>query len=383
MELAALCERYRVRFIASHARHTTQAQWSALNALLGCHTEQYGTLSLSCQRCSQEAIRYRSCGHRFCNQCQQHSTQMWLNRQTQKLLPVDYYLVTFTLPFELRAVAKAHSTTVLTLLMQCAAATLIRFGLNAPGLQAQLGMCAVLHTHTRRLDYHPHVHLVVPGGGLNVERNEWRKLKGKYLFNVKAMSSVFRGRFIAALKEQLPKEMNSDLLRKLYKHKWVVYAKRPFTGPQSVVEYLGRYTHKIAISNHRITAIKDGKVSFRYKDYADGCQQKTMTLEATEFLRRFCLHLLPKGFRKIRHYGFLSNRCGPAFKKHQMQMGVVPATKQETSWQIITQTKLQYDIHQCPNCKKGKMEEVLSFDINGPPQWLINKLRSQTQQLSS
>lgn len=152
MELAALCARYRARFIASHARHTTEAQWSALNALLGCHTEQYGTLSLSCQACSQEAIRYRSCGHRFCNQCQQHSTQTWFNRQTQKLLPVDYYLVTFTLPFELRAVAKAHSTTVLTLLMQCAAATLKRFGLNEQGLAAELGMCAVLHTHTRRLD---------------------------------------------------------------------------------------------------------------------------------------------------------------------------------------------------------------------------------------
>ena len=137
----------------------------------------------------------------------------------------------------------------------------------------------------------------------------------------------------------------------------------------------------MAISNHRITAIADGNISFRYKDYTDGCKQKTMTLEATEFLRRFCMHILPKGFRKIRHYGFLSNRCGPTFKTQQMQMGVVPPTKEETSWQIIAQTKLYYDVQQCPCCKKGKMQEILSFDNNGPPQWLANKLRSQTQQL--
>src|SRR5882757_9814044 len=180
MELSSICERYRARFSARHGKHTTAAQWSALNALLGCHTEQYGTLELAFQECSQQMLRFRSCGHRFCNQCQQHSTHSWLTRQLQKLLPVDYYLVTFTLPFELRALPTAHSTTVLPLLMQCAAATIRRFGRNEPGLEAELGMCAVLHTHTRRLDYHPHVHLVVPGGGVNVQRTEWRTLKGKY-----------------------------------------------------------------------------------------------------------------------------------------------------------------------------------------------------------
>jgi hypothetical protein len=199
MELATLCQRYRARFIARHARTITESQFSALNALLGCHTEQYGTLDLSCQDCSGQVTRYRSCGHRFCNQCQQHSTQTWLNRQLQKLLPVDYYLVTFTLPSELRTVAKAHGSIVLPLLMRCAADTLRRFGRNKPGLEAELGLCAVLHTHTRRLDYHPHVHIVVPAGGVNVARNEWRKLKGKYLFNGRALAKAFRGVFLAAL----------------------------------------------------------------------------------------------------------------------------------------------------------------------------------------
>ena len=201
------------------------------------------------------------------------------------------------------------------------------------------------------------------------------------------MSIVFKNKFM----QELPSLINEHRMpllsvedrKKLYSKAWVVYAKKPFGGPEQVIEYLGRYTHKVAISNHRITAITDGKVSFRYKDYADGNKQKTMTLEATEFLRRFCLHILPKGFRKIRHYGFLSNRCGPSFKQQQMHMGVAPAKEQETSWQIIAQTKLQFNIHQCPHCKKGKMEEVLSFDNNGPPQWLINKLRSQTKQFYS
>jgi hypothetical protein len=155
---------------------------------------------------------------------------------------------------------------------------------------------------------HPHLHCIVPGGGLT-KQEKWKqaKSKGKYLFNVKAMSTVFRGRFIAGLKEQLPKELNPELLSKLYKHKWVVYAKRPFTGPESVVEYLGRYTHKIAISNHRIISHENDRVTFSYKDYKQGSVKKEMTLDAREFIRRFSMHILPKGFVRIRHYGIVSS----------------------------------------------------------------------------
>jgi hypothetical protein len=166
----------------------------------------------------------------------------------------------------------------------------------------------------------------------------------------------------------------------LYNKPWVVYAKKPFGGSQQVIEYLGRYSHKVAISNHRITNITEGTVSFRYKDYADGCQQKQMTLEATEFLRRVCLHILPKGFRKIRHYGFLSNRCRQVFKKQQMHMGVTPA-KITTDWKMIAKEKMHYDVDQCPCCKKGKMLELLCFDNNGPPIWLLSKWQLQVKRL--
>jgi hypothetical protein len=199
LRVADLYQRYRERFHVKHGKHTTEAQWSALNAVMGCHTPQYGSLSLTCQDCAGQQCRFRSCGHRFCNQCQQHSTQQWLDRQTQKLLPVDYYLVTFTLPYELRALTQAHGSTILPLLLQCAADTLKRFGLNKKGLTAQLGMTAVLHTHTRRLDYHPHVHLIVPGGGVNAARRQWCKLTGQYLFNGIALGDGVQRRVPACL----------------------------------------------------------------------------------------------------------------------------------------------------------------------------------------
>lgn len=185
------------------------------------------------------------------------------------------------------------------------------FGHDHKWLGAQTGMISILHTWGQTMTLHPHLHCIVPAGGLT-KQGKWKAAKsdGKYLFNVKAMSKTFRGRFIAALKEQLPKEMTKEFVSRLYKHNWVVYAKRPFTGPQSVVEYLGRYTHKIAISNHRIKSIDNGQVSFGYKDYKHGSVKKEMTLQGMEFVRRFSLHILPKGFVRIRHYGI----CKQQFK---------------------------------------------------------------------
>lgn len=331
MELAALCERYRARFITRHGAQTTSIQWSALNALAGCHTEQYGTLDLSCQDCSQPAIRYRSCGHRFCNQCQQHSTQTWLNRQSQKLLPVDYYLVTFTLPFELRALAKAHSTTVLPLLMQCAAATLKRFGLNESGLEAQLGMCAVLHTHTRRLDYHPHVHVVVPGGGVNVERTEWRKLKGKYLFNGIALGIAFRGAFLHALTQtglSIPKTPE----------RWVAQCERVGRGVQAL-QYLSRYLYRGVISDRNIIADDGDCITFRYQD-GKTKRWETHTLPGEDFMALLLQHVLPKGLRRARDYGFLQGNAKRLLKIVQWVLRVhLP--------EILVPRKARF---RCPHC---------------------------------
>ena len=176
-ELASICEHYLDRYKQRFAATTTTNQWSALNAILGCRTEQYGEMALSCNSCSWQSRCYRSCGHRACNQCQHHSTRQWLERQEKKLLPVDYFMVTFTLPRELRSLAMAHQKILYSLLFQCAVSTLKTFGFNEPGFAAELAMTGVLHTHTRRLDYHPHVHMIVPAGGIHTGRREWRKIK--------------------------------------------------------------------------------------------------------------------------------------------------------------------------------------------------------------
>lgn len=335
MDLSSVCTRYRARFIASHGKSTTEAQWSALNALQGCHTEQYGTLNLACQACSQEAIRYRSCGHRFCNQCQQHSTQTWLERQTHKLLPVDYYLVTFTLPYELRTLAKAHSAVVLPLLMQCAADTLRRFGRNEKGLEADLGMCAVLHTTTRRLDYHPHVHIVVPGGGVNAERNEWRKVKGKYLFNGRALGIAFRGAFLQALSE-------AGLSIPITPKKWIAQCEKVGRGVETL-QYLSRYLYRGVISNHNILEDDGENITFRYRD----SKSKTIeyrTLPGEDFMALLLQHVLPKGLRRSRDYGFLHGNAKRLLKTVQWVLRVMLPEK-------LWLKKAQFC---CPRCK-GRM----------------------------
>lgn len=338
MELSSICKRYRARFVARHGQRTSESQWSALNALAGCHTEQYGTLDLACQGCDQSAIRYRSCGHRFCNQCQQHSTQAWLHRKTQKLLPVDYYLVTFTLPFELRAAAKAHSTTVLPLLMQCAAATIKRFGINKAGLAAQLGLCAVLHTHTRRLDYHPHVHIVVPGGGVNVQRNEWRKLKGQYLFNGRALGRAFRGAFLHALSA-------AGVSIPATPQRWIAQCEKVGRGIQAL-QYLSRYLYRGVISNRNLVADDGEHVTFRYRD-SKTQSWKTRTLPGEDFMALLLQHVLPKGLRRARDYGFLHGNAKRILKLVQWVLRVpLPATKEHGKARF-----------RCPRCQ-GSMRVI-------------------------
>lgn len=239
------------------------------------------------------------------------------------------------------------------------------------------GMISVLHTWGQNLSLHPHAHLIIPGGGI-APSGCWKNAKsnGRYLFPVKAMSTVFKHKYLEGFFQWLKAEnktIEPSVRQTLYNKSWVVYAQSPFGGPAQVIEYLGRYTHKVAISNHRIISIENDKVSFRYKDYADGSQQKVMTLEATEFLRRFCLHILPPNFRKIRYYGFMANVNSALLQLQQREMGAVPPDAgppkevKKISWKAIAKQKLNYDADLCPCCKKGRMITILSFDANAPP----------------
>ena len=296
MEFATIAHRYLGLFKARHGLAASADQWSALNAILGCRTEQYGQVHLSCHACAWQTTRHQSCGHRSCNQCQNHSTTQWLERQKTKLLPVEYFMVTFTLPFELRALAKTNQVLMYSLLFQCAVSTLKDFGINDKAFAAELAMTAVLHTHSRQLDYHPHVHIIVPGGGVNRRRNEWRKIKGRYLFNGNQLAAVFRGRLLRAIRQ-------SGLTPPKTPKQWVAQCKRVGRGLPAL-KYLSRYLYRGVISNRNILGDDGTYVTFQYKD-SDTGEMKTRRCRGEDFIALVLQHTLPKGFRRSRDYGFL------------------------------------------------------------------------------
>jgi hypothetical protein len=320
MELATISHDYLDRFKDSHGKSATADQWSALNAILGCRTAQYGELYLSCKDCHWQSRQHRSCGHRSCNRCQNHCTTQWLERQTRKLLPVEYFMVTFTLPAELRALAKINQREMYALLFECAVATLKIFGLNEKGLAAELAMTGVLHTHTRRLDYHPHVHMIVPGGGVNIRRNEWRKLKGKYLFNGLKLAAVFRGKLLAAIRK-------TGLPLPVTPNKWVVQCIRVGHGLPAL-KYLSRYLYRGVISNHSIVSDDGEYVTFKYKDSESG-EMRTRRLRGEDFLSLVLQHTLPKGFRRARDYGFLHGNAKRLLQRvHWLLQVMVPKVRE-------------------------------------------------------
>ncbi len=296
LSLASIMARYLDRYKTAYGADTTPNQWSALNAILGCRSGQYGEIGLSCSACPWAITCQRSCGHRACNQCQHQSTTQWLERQERKLLPVNYFMVTFTLPRELRQLAKTHQEIIYPLLFKSAVATLKTFGLNEKGFNAELAMTAILHTHTRRLDYHPHVHIIVPGGGINIRRTQWHKIKGDYLFNGYKLATAFRGEMLRAIEQ-------TKLWVPATPKKWVVHCKKVGRGLPAL-QYLSRYLYRGVISNNNIVDDDGTHVTFRYKD-SDTNTLKTRRLRGEAFMALVLQHTLPKGFRRSRDYGFL------------------------------------------------------------------------------
>jgi hypothetical protein len=299
----------------------------------------------------------------------------WIQARQDDLLDCRYFHVVFTLPECLNSFCLHAPQALYNLLFLSAKETLQTFGRDEKYLGADMGAVAVLHTWGQTLMLHPHIHLIVPAGGID-KNGDWKHTRtgGKYLFPVKAMSAVYRGKFMAGFKEFLEKnemELTGELKTAVYRKDWVVYAKRPFGGASQVIEYLGRYTHKIAISNHRLSGIDHEKVSFTYKDYSDGGKTKMMTLDSVEFLRRFCLHILSPGFRKIRHFGILASRNKPKLKAQQQKMNrpqTEPQAQTEQQRPVYKQAEsFCTDIKQCPCCKAGHMEIVMYFRPNAPP----------------
>jgi hypothetical protein len=311
------------RFIETHGAWLTSQHRRVLRALARCRTAALGGHLDRCSRCDYRAISYNSCRNRHCPKCLTHARDQWLAARQQELLPVGYHHVVFTLPHDLSWLALQNKTIVYDLLFRASAATLLEVAADPTHLGAAIGFLTVLHTWGQNLLHHPHVHCVIPVGGLSPDRTQWVHPRYPFFLPVKVLSRVFRGKFVAGLKRAfrlgilaLPGSLAHltdasafrAFLRRLFRHDWVVYAKPPFGGPTHVLHYLARYTHRVAISNHRIINVAGDQVTFRWKDYAHGCTSRTTTVSATEFLRRFFLHVLPKGFVRIRFFGFLASR---------------------------------------------------------------------------
>ena len=296
-------------------------QRRVLNDLSLCKTAALGGHKATCDRCAHEEFFYNSCRNRHCPKCQGAARKKWLSEREAELLNTHYFHVVFTLPDELGSLALQNKRVVYGLLFRAAAETLRTIAGDPKHLGAVVGFLAVLHTWGERIDHHPHLHCVVPGGGLSPDRSRWIAARENFFVHVKVLGKRFRKTFLRYLTQALQDgelEFHGRLSQlghplkwarfiEALPKKWVVYSKPPFGGPELVLKYLARYTHRVAISNQRLLSLEDGKLTFRYKDYRAGTEG-TMTLEATEFIRRFLLHVLPSRFQRIRHYGFLSNR---------------------------------------------------------------------------
>lgn len=350
-----------------HLQEIAHTGWNAraLHAVRKCRTKALGGHLDWCMDCKKLHLQFNSCRNRHCPTCQGHKQHQWIEARTQELLPVPYFHVVFTLPDHLNFVAVRYPQVLYKILFDSVWETLSAFGDNPKHLGAKLGMIAVLHTWGQNLSLHPHLHCIVPGGGVS-RAGFWKKGSSKddFLFSVKAMGSKYRGCFVARLRKALP-ELPQSLYDDLFKKQWVVYAKAPFGKPENVIEYLGRYTHKIAISNHRILNFDeaDRTVTFRLKNYKKGGEKTTLTLSTKEFIRRFQLHILPKGFTRIRHYGFLSSSWKKdRLPKLQLQLAGKDLTHIEM---VAAQDKSLH--RKCPSCKKGTLITLLTFDSRGPP----------------
>jgi hypothetical protein len=333
MTFNAILRQFETVLKSRYAGRLSSGMLQAIHALLRCRTEAAGAIKLHCPDCDETSFQPRSCGHRSCPQCQNHETSQWLDRQFAKLLPVEYFMVTFTLPYELRSLAWRNPAAVYNILFDCAASTLKDFGLNPAKLGADIGMTAVLHTHSRRLDYHPHCHVIVPGGGIDKRRKQWKKVKGKYLFNEFALAKVFRARCLAAFNQEgLTIPVGAP-------KKWVVDCAHVGRG-KPALEYLSRYLYRGVISEHAIVSVQDGLVTFSYTDSKTGKTQYR-TLKGEDFCWLVLQHVLPKGFRRVRDYGFLHGNAKKTLRLVQLVLRVIVEI-------IIPRPRPEF---KCPHCQ--------------------------------
>lgn len=346
----------------------SSAKRRVIRDLIACRTAALGGRVERCNRCDHERIVYSSCRNRHCPKCQAAARAEWLEARESDLLPVEYFHVVFTVPTAIAEIALQNKKTMYGILMRASADTLLKVAADPKHLGARIGFLSVLHTWGQNLHHHPHVHCVVPGGGISTDGSRWIACPPGFFLPVGVLSPVFRGKFLALTRQAFERgelafqgklaHLNDPdhfraHLQPAYSARWVVYAKPPFGGPQQVLKYLARYTHRVAISNQRLLSLSDGRVRFRYKDYARGSRHRVMELDAVEFIRRFLLHVLPRGFVRIRHFGLLSNPSRAVALPACRALLASPAQDIEdlhSSDPLVTR-----DDSRCPVCKVGRI----------------------------
>jgi hypothetical protein len=389
LEVAEVFRSCRDAFLEQYGASLMPEQRRALDDLMACRTAALGGHVLGCPECGHQEVSYNSCGNRHCPKCQATAAARWLGTQAADLLETPYFHVVFTLPGALGPVALCNPRVVYGLLMRAAAQTLLEVATNPKHLGAEIGVLAVLHTWGQNLALHPHVHCVVTGGGLAPDESRWIAGRDDFFLPVRVLSRVFRGKFLAGLRAAFqrgrlrfpghlaalarPRRFHR-LLAETVRTEWVVYAKPPFQGrAETVLKYLARYTHRAAISNRRLISLVDGRVTFRWKDYAHGGRQGTMTLAAVEFVRRFLMHVLPTGFVRVRHYGLLANRHRQeklARCRELLGMAVTPQAETAPADRdpipppgreaAVTPARV------CPCCGAGRMVVIAEFPPGTP-----------------
>jgi Putative transposase/Transposase zinc-binding domain len=380
LEVAQVLRRHGQAYRAEHDSSLSCAQRRVLQAIETCRTAALGGHREQCDACDHQRISYNSCRNRHCPKCQSMARAAWIEHRQAELLNCAYFHVVFTLPQEIAAIALQNKALIYNLLFQATAETLRTIGADPKHLGAEIGFFAILHTWGQNLLHHPHLHCVVPGGGLSPDKSRWIHCRRSFFLPVKVLSRFYRRRFLELLNQAfeagqlkffsaLAPLQSLDAFRRylapVRQKEWVVYAKAPFAGPQQVLDYLGRYTHRVAISNNRLVAMDEGNVQFRWKDYADDNQHKVMTLQADEFIRRFLLHTLPLGLQRIRYYGFLGNRrrsenltrCRQLLDmpvRERVNTDLSPPRDYRSRYEELTGRSL----HQCPACLEGCMRLI-------------------------
>jgi len=347
------------------------AQKKVIRAITTCRTKVLGGHLEKCSSCSFEKNSYNSCRNRHCPKCQFLTKEKWIEKRSEDLLPCPYFHVVFSVPSQLRNLIFKNKREGSNLMFKAAAATLKEAAANPKNLGAEIGFIGILHTWTQDLRFHPHLHFLVPAGGLT-PKGDWKQSSEKFFLSVKILSKMFKGKLLSSIEKHpdliLPKEMSlKDILVAAAKPEWVVYSKQPFAGPEQVIKYLGHYTHRIAISNYRIVKHEGGKVYFKVRDKKNEGKSKICVLEETKFMRRFLLHVVPKGYTRIRHFGILGTRSKTKkLAQIRQLLGVKDKAKsvEKTTWQEDLEEITGIDAQQCPKCKVGKLRKVIELPVS-------------------